>query len=726
MSTTIYDESGILDIQTTTENRSAFHKYLKALLQSVLGICTLKNSDDEILKLDNISFKIRDFNGNIFQKQAVGEIKTYASVEQLLTEHVYILTRITTPQSATARPKEIFWEINGKHFRLPLYQFENCTDYIFSFNIPNNPQKKDIFKYFSSIIIAIFEIADVYMASGALFLPVQFIYQNKPYKLAFSSPDEILNLGNRTEIMNNFRPQPLHSISGTEPTILLLAFHWSALKNLLVFNNGQFDFLSFALNKNSDWVIPSSCSPSEIYEYLARMCNVTCKFCYLFGNPTGIAVARGKKIASDNEIETRLKYFNPTKGQSLFHAQWEINEFLLDPKLEKTLTTLRQKSKEPFFFITNGNPLTHKVMEILRKVKPVYLIISTNTLDAPLRSEVMGEKKANTRTALNCLEYLKKYKIPFGVSLIAFPDISFKNLTKTVKALSKVNPAFVRVNMPGFTQDHPVKFTHNTDRVWSDAVTWIKKIRKEVKFPVISIPSAYEFNVYDKTPNIPKITGVIENSPAEHSGLKPDDIVLQINGIPIEFRSDILSIISFLKDSAQLRIKRGEEVLDLTMELYHSGEYPYLGSIFGKYMFPYGIVLSPGISRGNITEIEKLIKEYDAKDVWLITSQIMLNSAQDFIEKLLPEYKNRIHFLLAQNNFLGGNIRIMDMCTIGDFKQCIEEELCIKKTKPELVIIPGTGFNKYGRDLSGKHWTDLERFYPFPVKILTSGSQFAF
>ncbi|MBV8801524.1 MAG: hypothetical protein JO131_00910, partial [Gammaproteobacteria bacterium] len=62
----------------------------------------------------------------------------------------------------------------------------------------------------------------------------------------------------------------------------------------------------FCLLRATDWIVSSSSDPSLVYEYLGRICNVACKFCYLFGNPSQISIARGKKVILDDELNTRI------------------------------------------------------------------------------------------------------------------------------------------------------------------------------------------------------------------------------------------------------------------------------------------------------------------------------------------------------------------------------------------------------------------------------------
>jgi hypothetical protein len=101
----------------------------------------------------------------------------------------------------------------------------------------------------------------------------------------------------------------------------------------------------------------------------------------------------------------------------------------------------------------------------------------------------------------------------------------------------------------------------------------------------------------------------------------------------------------------------------------------------------------------------------------MLTSVLMRKAAEELIRSELPDHADRIELVLASNHYLGGNIRVMDMCTIGDLARAIEARL-EDAARPELILIPGSGFNFQGRDIAGRHWGDLERWFGIPVRTL--------
>ncbi len=65
----------------------------------------------------------------------------------------------------------------------------------------------------------------------------------------------------------------------------------------------------------------------------------------------------------------------------------------------------------------------------------------------------------------------------------------------------------------------------------------------------------------------PVVTGVIENSPAEKAGIMKNDVILEINGVKIESWSDISKEVSVAVKDTHLKIKRDNNILDITVPL---------------------------------------------------------------------------------------------------------------------------------------------------------------
>jgi wyosine [tRNA(Phe)-imidazoG37] synthetase (radical SAM superfamily) len=585
-------------------------------------------------------------------------------------------------------------------------------------------QASDLLTYWAELL-SIWQDVIEFIVEGVVCRITAITIGHETKEILLPPPYEPFDLGHKEDgAKGTDDKQPLYSISGTEPAIVCLARHWSLLAPLLQIENLNSPIEGFSLLNLTDWVVASSKDPSVIYEYLGRVCNVVCKFCYLFGNPSHISIARGKKVIMDDELATRLRYYDPVKGRSLFQAQWEINEILVDPKLKKTLRVLREVSMHPFYFITNGNPLSVDIIDFLAEVKPVHLIISTNTLDHVLRSSIMKEKESRTKVAYSALERLHEKQIPYGVSVVAFPGFPLEKLEETIYQLNQIKPAFVRINLHGFTRDHPYQEKIDQNTFWGKVVHWVQNLRKRVQIPLIIIPSAFEENYFHDDPNGARVIGAIPGSPAELCGLKPGDIIKKANFFDIQTRSHLTSVLMLQKGMIDFVVERDDQQLNIKLD--HTKVTPsYPGPLIAKYFFPFGMVIPPSISLRDIEEIQITMKTNKINSAWIMTSQLMLPSVKQLVDSYASELQRLIYYVIVQNDFLGGNIQVLDMATIGDMARAIDVTLAIKK-KPDLIFIPATGFNRLGRDIAGRHWRDLQEWYGIPLKLLSVTTRFAY
>ncbi len=519
--------------------------------------------------------------------------------------------------------------------------------------------------------------------------------------------------------------QPLATVAATEPGISTLGRHWALVRRVLQFRSGgEVQAIeAFQLADPEDWVVPASGHPADVTQHLARVCNVACRFCYLFGNPSDLAVARGRKLAGTSELNTRLRYYDPDRGRALFSAQWEINEELIDPRLFDLLPALRQRTTQPFEFMTNGSPLTEPVLDLLSDVQPVHLIVSINSLNAQNRQTLMRESKRKTSTALGCLGELAAREIPFGVSFVATPDVPLEVICNSIRKIDSVGAAFVRVNLPGFTRETPDPPQFETREYWTRIIVAIDQLRDEVTVPILTIPSAFEENFFNDDPNAARILGTVQNSPGSRARLLPGDVVRRVGFFEISDRAQLQALLLLGRGRMELVVERNGERHQVTVDADQPAAWPYIGPAVGKYTLPLGIVAAPALSRRDLRPVEAALQEHDGA-VWILTSPLMQPAAQAMIARHLPQME-RVRLVKVHNEFLGGNIQVLDMATIGDAARALGAEI-EELGRPDLIFVPASGLTEHGRDLMGRHWSDLETWLEVPVELLTQTTQFVF
>lgn len=723
--------------QHTSSARTAFHRYCASTLGAIVDAVELFWRLGEMPRPEQYRLRCRDAataaDYGLGEPRPIG-VRVEAP-DDPLAGTLAALLEITIPEDAKRPLFAAEWEAAraadggrigtaGQWRHVP----DDSGDFVFSYPVPRVDRPADLGAYLARLMAAMLDEVDLLVDDEVVY-PTTLRLHGESFAIPLRGLSQANPLADRLENTRAAtRRQPLFSVAQTEPTIPILAHHWALLAPLLrVTSDGEaVQIEGFRLRRTGDWVVPSHGHPSEVYEHLARICNVACTFCYLFGNPETLAIARAKKSIARDELDTRIAYYRPSERTALFSAQWELNEFLVDPRLPEVMRSLREMTDRPFFFTTNGNPLTPQIVEKLAELKPVHFVVSTNTVDEPLRREVMKEKAGRTWTARHCLEELNKHEIPFGVSVVATPDFPLDDLTRTVETVAEFEPSFIRVNEPGFTRDHPFSVEFDTDQLWGSVIEWTQGMRERTAVPLIAIPSAYEENFFYDDPLAARVIGTVLGSPAADLDLRPGDVVVGVGVLRPRTRSEAVGALMLMRGQVELKVRRGEDLLTMMLDTTKPARYPYTGPFIGKYLVPHGVVMAPSISATDAKAIAAQIDRARARETWIVTSALMLPAARAFIAHYLVEYADRIGFVLATNDYLGGNIRVMDMCTVGDIHNAITRHREAVRRVPDLILVPATGFNPHGRDLIGRHWGDLERVWNVPVRLLGHTTQFVF
>lgn len=524
---------------------------------------------------------------------------------------------------------------------------------------------------------------------------------------------------------------PLHGVAQTEPLIIAIARHWGVLSGFIQGVDAKGDRHkpeTFVLRDTRDWVVVSEYakSPTEMLSYLARVCNVSCEFCYLFGNPETVSIARGAKTISRDEMNARLELFSPERRESLFDAIWELNEVIVDPKFESVARDVRNRSETPFYIVTNGNPLTPQKIAFLEEVKPVQLIVSTNSIEPELRSEIMNERSKQTSVALGCFDDLERAGIEYGISMVAFPGEKSSDLKSSILAIDKYNPAFIRINLVGYTRDHPARIEFDTFDFWRETVEWIRELRHQVETPLMVIPSAFEENFFFDNPNAARVIGTVKGSAGARAGLRPDDEIIAVGAFKITNRAQVRGLLGALVSPTPLRVRRQGEEVSLTLDPTVEPQYPNGPTDFiAKYHVPKGVVLAPALSSVDFASIRAQAVAGGWHRVVLITSLIMRPAVAAFVDDgALGDLD--VEIVVVRNDFLGGNIMVLDMATVGDVVAAVRRQLGAEIDAVDQIFMPGTSFNEMGRDLSGRHWHDIEAELSVPVTLLDATTRFAF
>src|SRR2546426_8905642 len=121
--------------------------------------------------------------------------------------------------------------------------------------------------------------------------------------------------------------ETVNSILLTEPRIEAIRRELQSLLQLVELESGGEPVAidGFRLRNTADWAdYPTSLS--DIFWHLSSVCNFSCEFCYEKGNPPDFPIQNVPRMATPEEIETRLRYYSSSTGTGVFTVRTAINE----------------------------------------------------------------------------------------------------------------------------------------------------------------------------------------------------------------------------------------------------------------------------------------------------------------------------------------------------------------------------------------------------------------
>ena len=276
-----------------------------------------------------------------------------------------------------------------------------------------------------------------------------------------------------------------------------------------------------------------------------------------------------------------------------------------------------------------------------------------------------------------------------------------------------------QIFLPGYSQVLG-KNLFDTEKHWGKIVETVRYLRNKIVTPIDCVPDLFEEYHFKEFAQVPKIIGIVENSPAALASIKVNSQILNINGIDIISRGHASTLLmqSAQLNRVKLKIALNSEIKTLILSNQSDKtKYPYHINPWA----PYGIHLGMSIEHSIIINAINIIKQNNAQKVVLLLSKI----TKPFIKKMLKSYNIpgvNIYLEIVPNNFYGGNIITGAMLTSIDCIEFLSEWIC-RNGKPDLVLIPSMPFgnrsNKgWNRDITGKSYKEISRKLDIRVELI--------
>jgi hypothetical protein len=477
----------------------------------------------------------------------------------------------------------------------------------------------------------------------------------------------------------------------------------------------------FRLKDPRQWLSPGG-GANDILAHAATRCNLQCRFCYNAGAPTVLSPALRDPDLEYGRLKARIDLYAPHGKLNLFPDMGSPREMLAHPRIVDILRDLRARTAEVFRIPTNGAALTPAMIELLAEVRPVYLDVSLNSASPERRRWLMNDPAPEI--AIESLALLRAARIPFSVVIVPWPFPSgremLEDLQTTALFAASFDPTLVQLSLPGCARSLEQDYAFPLDEVWSELKTAARELRSRLDCALVIRPGLYEDFDDPASANEPLAHGVMKNSPAARAGARAGDRITRVNGLPVNTRPQARALLTTIHQSdlkeVVLSVERNGTAINSRVGL-RDYDYPYTPETATHI----GIVFaSSGIPQEWLSKLKDVIVSRSARNVLLLTSRLVRPTLERLVARNGQFSGVKLYIRVPRNDFFGGNIFMGDLMVVEDFIRAAEDFMETEKIRPDLIVIPSSPFHlsRWGRDLTGRVYLDIERALKIPVALV--------
>ncbi len=419
---------------------------------------------------------------------------------------------------------------------------------------------------------------------------------------------------------------------------------------------------------------------------LTTQCTTSCVFCSHLQNPREVNAYYIEELSND-QIDTLIEFLDGKRKIVIGESATRICEG--EPFLREDIISILKKIRykypdAPIQITTSGIHLEDDVLAELDKLGGIELYISLNS------SSIQGRKKLYRGrphwSAVDAVKKLKGYGMEYSGSIVAMPHlVGWEDIRDTVLFLDEHEASTIRIFMPGYT-----KFSRALlppDDIKEELEGFASELCRQIDTPLIVEPS----NIKDL---YAVVEGVLRGSPASESGIQRGDRIMRINGKEAVSRVDAyLRILA--AGRSELEVLREGRTMEFILKKEPKA--------------PSGMVFRYDIHPDTIIGIERGILRNRSRSCLILTSELAYNVLSLCIEK-----NSEVELEAVKNRYFGGNIMCAGLLTISD----IEAHMSDRPLKPEVLILPEIMFDSTGRDLLGRHFSELEEEFEIIVEVI--------
>lgn len=461
----------------------------------------------------------------------------------------------------------------------------------------------------------------------------------------------------------------------------------------------------FRLRNLDDWRTVEEISPQENLGSFSTVCNCKCAFCYEDGNPEDLFEKRPRLVGIEEAV-TRLRYLRD--GRGLLRESKAFFEPFTNPDLLTLFELIREKDPHHVIDITtNGSLLTAEIISRLVDLRPVFVNLSLISADEPTRRAVMSDSRAGA--AIRAIEQLSASRIPFMGTLVPLPEQGLDDIAKTIEYLDAQQARVIRLSMPGLTRHHP-RYQPQVIEAWLPRlVDHVLALRADLRTPVMMSPYSYVSSSIE-----PVIEGVVANSPADLAGIRLGSVLISVDGKQVVSRTHAINLLQHAMQAGTVEVGVLRDGDRLNARLHEPGfdddRYPYKPRGYRSLDFrgfSFGLCLPAGFHLQYLKQIHIAIQSRAARRTLLVVSRFFRGLVEDLLAELaLPEGAS-VELVVPENVFFGGTVNIGDLWVVEDIERALRPYL-EQGQRPDLILLPSSFLSRWGRDVLGVHYRELE------------------
>ena len=470
----------------------------------------------------------------------------------------------------------------------------------------------------------------------------------------------------------------------------------------------------FRVRNLPSWTTHETNTAMNALTPISSVCNSRCHFCF----EENVPYARERSLMSLEEARTRLRNYDPENGTALFPSNRNHMETFVHPEALDIIEMARAREPGKVFWITtNGSHFTEATVARLAGVKPIIFKLSINSADDAMNRALMMTGPL-TETAINAPKMLQKYELPYVGGIVAWPTLSFDDISNTCRYLDACGAYSIRIRLPLTHKwlDHQLDV--DFDEHWRRVAEHAYKLRDEIATPIIVEPPLYWFQ-----PIVPQVDGVICNSPAANAGLRPGDVVRRIDGRQVRTRVESEAILDELHLANRRLVPMEVERDGRTIQVDLNDDpavtsYPYdrKGFFRGE---NYGVLHIEDFRLNHVDKALAVIERHKARHVLLFSSTLMAPIFEELLTHI-PEFAQRlegvdIYIAHVHENDFGGTYHVMDSRVVRDYERVVAGHVAAGRAL-DLVLIPNAFGSEWGIDVYGRSLAELTMRFGVPVE----------